>query len=175
MCVSWQRRSIWLHFYLSLRRCVRSRKTNAANDNKRQYNQGMLKKVVVLSSLMLPCCEWFSNKTKSKRALTVKDMQVIVLMARCKFEETPCAFNHRGLESPSRWCMTVSQYHNNTYIHNWPLQPISQDYWASFSYHKNRRIFDSWLWHYHIKLRSNVGISLAGKLTWKSYIEMIVG
>ena len=26
-------------------------------------------------------------------------------------------------------------YISNTYIHNWPLQPFSQDYWPSFSHH----------------------------------------
>ena len=31
--------------------------------------------------------------------------------------------------------MPVSQEHHLAYIHNWPLQPINQHYWPSFSHH----------------------------------------
>ena len=33
-----------------------------------------------------------------------------------------------------RWLQVISPA-THTYIHNWTLQPISQDYWPSFSHH----------------------------------------
>ena len=38
------------------------------------------------------------------------------------------------LKKKEKWKTTVRNL-KYTYIHNWPLQPFSQDYWPSFSHH----------------------------------------
>ena len=72
-------------------------------------------------------------------------MVISFLQRRChpvtwciqKIADQPCYSSYSYLTQHA-WCywfrLSITQ-HIHTYIHNWPLQHFSQDYWPSFSHH----------------------------------------